>query len=98
MVRGYCCSLGSDGEEEDAKTARREKQRKAQHNIIEEILQTEADYVKDLDIVVRGYLNPMRTGAIQTDLFTDRNITNIFSNIEHIYTSQVPGTSSFFPR
>ncbi|XP_074633352.1 uncharacterized protein LOC141892102 [Acropora palmata] len=50
--------------------------------VVLEILNTEKDYVKNLEDVVEGYLNQARK---RTDMFTEESIAKIFSNIEQIY-------------
>lgn len=50
--------------------------------VVLEILNTERDYVKNLEDVVEGYLKQARQ---RTDMFTEESIAKIFSNIEQIY-------------
>ncbi|KAJ7324048.1 Rho guanine nucleotide exchange factor 4, partial [Desmophyllum pertusum] len=50
--------------------------------VVLEILNTERDYVKHLEDVVEGYLKQARK---RTDMFSEDQITKIFSNIEQLY-------------
>ncbi|XP_022797660.1 uncharacterized protein LOC111335916 isoform X2 [Stylophora pistillata] len=50
--------------------------------VVQEILNTERDYVKNLEDVVEGYLKQARK---RTDMFNEEQITKIFANIEQIY-------------
>jgi hypothetical protein len=50
------------------------------NKVINEIINTERDYVNDLEMVIRLFLNPMR----EEKLLNDLTIATIFSNIELI--------------
>lgn len=49
--------------------------------VVREIIHTEQNYVKTLNDIVQGFLNPCRA---RNDLFSSRTVQNIFSNIEDI--------------
>lgn len=49
--------------------------------VVREIIHTEQNYVKTLNDIVQGFLNPCRA---RNDLFSSRTVQNIFSNIEEI--------------
>lgn len=49
--------------------------------VIREIILTEQNYVKTLNDIVQGFLNPCRA---RRDLFSSETVRNIFSNIEDI--------------
>lgn len=49
--------------------------------VIREIILTEQNYVKTLNDIVQGFLNPCRA---RIDLFSEENVRNIFSNVEDI--------------
>ncbi|KAL6072759.1 Round spore [Balamuthia mandrillaris] len=50
--------------------------------VTEEIISTEEDYVRDLDIIIDVFLKPLREG----ELLNKTQIMNVFSNIEMIAT------------
>jgi len=49
--------------------------------VIKEIIDTEEDYIRDLEIIIKVYLLPMREQGIATK----DQINNIFSNVEVLY-------------
>jgi len=53
---------------------------KRRQEIIFELLQTERDYVRDLDIIIELFLNGLRDSKI----LSAKDITTMFSNIESL--------------
>jgi len=73
-------ALGAQ-EGEEAKRVRRLRQ------TIEEVAQTERDYVKKLFGMGKGYVTPMR--PLVGELFDESTIGSLFCNLEHLLQGQV---------
>eukprot|EP00053_Salpingoeca_punica_P008435 m.75740 g.75740 ORF g.75740 m.75740 type:complete len:661 (-) comp14605_c0_seq1:25-2007(-) len=87
LARAVAFDEDSDDEGAEEETGQpRNKQDMHRVNVINEIVQTEKDYVKDLKTVIDGYVLPMKA---HKELFTDDQIQIIFSNIQRIYELQV---------
>ncbi|KAN0032251.1 hypothetical protein ACTFIV_006132 [Dictyostelium citrinum] len=59
-----------------------EKNKRFRIKIINELIETERDYVRDLNIVVEVFLNPIR----EKQLLSAKDINALFSNIEILYS------------
>ncbi|KAM9963611.1 hypothetical protein ACTFIW_006847 [Dictyostelium discoideum] len=59
-----------------------EKNKRFRIKIINELIETERDYVRDLNIVVEVFLNPIR----EKQLLSAKDINSLFSNIEILYS------------
>eukprot|EP01101_Sappina_pedata_P003320 TRINITY_DN1355_c0_g1_i1.p1 TRINITY_DN1355_c0_g1~~TRINITY_DN1355_c0_g1_i1.p1 ORF type:complete len:825 (+),score=209.97 TRINITY_DN1355_c0_g1_i1:388-2862(+) len=60
-------------------------------NVMKEIVVTEQDYVKDLDLVIKLFLNPIR----QKKVLAQEDIQSLFCNIEDIYTTNTALLAAF---
>ncbi|XP_050992126.1 triple functional domain protein isoform X1 [Labeo rohita] len=56
---------------------------KRRHYILLELIETERDYVRDLSLVVEGYMNRMREDGVPDDMKGKDKI--VFGNIQQIY-------------
>lgn len=65
-----------------AKIARREKIMAVRAKCVEELLNTEKDYVKLLKNIIEGYLNKVREDPV---LFSSEDADILFANIEQLY-------------
>ena len=59
-------------------SAKKEAQRKHRKMVLAEILQTERDYVNDIEIVARVYIRPL----LEKNIITREDHTALFSNLE----------------
>ncbi|KAK5582398.1 hypothetical protein RB653_003981 [Dictyostelium firmibasis] len=59
-----------------------EKNKRFRIKIINELIETERDYVRDLNIVVEVFLNPIR----EKQLLSAKDVNALFSNIEILYS------------
>ncbi|KAM9989947.1 hypothetical protein ACTFIY_005993 [Dictyostelium cf. discoideum] len=59
-----------------------EKNKRFRIKIINELIETERDYVRDLNIVVEVFLNPIR----EKQLLSAKDINSLFSNIEILFS------------
>ncbi|XP_047238807.1 triple functional domain protein-like isoform X4 [Girardinichthys multiradiatus] len=73
-------SSSSPGEEIDERRASTLKKR---HYVLLELVETERDYVKDLGLVVEGYMSRMREEGVPDDMRGKDKI--VFGNIHQIY-------------
>ncbi|XP_052674047.1 kalirin-like isoform X2 [Crassostrea angulata] len=75
--------LGGEVESETNQEAEREKNVTKRRFVMQELLETENDYVKDLGLVVDGYMEYMKENPIPPDMEGKDKI--VFGNIHQIY-------------
>jgi len=76
----YCPILKKQVSMAKEATPRREAKERLRHQAINEVVQTERDYIADLEILQKVFLGPLR----EEKILSDQEIIDVFSNIEAI--------------